>query len=593
MSKIISVVHRDAAGAADAERKLAHILAAITPDLLAGRARCAVRRAGNHVQGSLNLPDHFPRRGLSLCQGKLYDTGEPTPWWLPGSGCPDGSYALLREDAASFEAVADPAGSRALWYYFDDAVFVVSNSQRAVTLYAGRFAFNPGIVPWMLSTGSPGPDNSYNRHLRLVPPAGTVLLDKARWRIQPTAPEIRFDARQDSDAAHMAALEAALAATFAAFDARDAAHSTLSLSGGCDSRAVAALLRMAAPDARWPSFTGGPAGAQDIPGTDAAIAAELAHRTGAAHRFIANGESPEPIETLVRRFVLNGEGRIDHLAGYLDGMALFAALFDAGVAVLLRGAQGFGMKSTAPSELAVRQSMEMLLCGDIANLAPHARAFGLDEHRLPPALERRPEESLAAWRDRLYHAFRIPLVLTALTEIKTGFVDVVNPLLSRRTLEVARALPDHLRTDKALFRALVRRLGPDLPFARDRAGPNRLEVLRRPGMRALLAASLDSATAQTCFGAPLTAWLRREIALTDRLPVRALRAGRAWVSRRVSRRLPGGRAPDPRPVVHPLRLAFRVHMAVTMVNQLTADAAEFGPAERAPAAARPGLDRAR
>ena len=154
------------------------------------------------------------------------------------------------------EAVSDPAGSRMLWYYLDDGQFVVSNSERAITMYVGRFDFEPAVVPWLVSTGTRGPGLSYSRHLRLIPPSGTARLDKAAWTLTVNAPPIRFAEVPRDREAHLAALEAALSETFATFGEADAEHAILALSGGTDSRALAAFLSRP-PGHRWRSFTGG------------------------------------------------------------------------------------------------------------------------------------------------------------------------------------------------------------------------------------------------------------------------------------------------------------------------------------------------
>ena len=237
--------------------------------------------------------------------------------------------------------------------------------------------------------------------------------------------------------------------------------------------------------------------------------------------------------------------------------------------MMVRGDEGFGWKPVAQTPTAVRRSVELLLCGEIAALKPHLKSFGLDHHALPPDLERQPDESFDTWRDRLYHAFRIPIVLAALNESKAGYFDVVNPLVSRRALEVARSLPDDLRTDKALFRELVTRIGPDVPFASREGAPVRLDNLRRPEVRRLLRASLASDTAIRCFGRPLATWVRSEIH-----PWREFASSAARVlNGRLQRRL--GRAPAADVRVAPLRIAFRLYVAATMIDRLQADAARF------------------
>ena len=139
---------------------------------------------------------------------------------------------------------------------------------------------------------------------------------------------------------------------------------------------------------RWKSFTGGPAAARNVPGTDVHVAAQAAARIGTEHRFVANRTSSEPIGTIIERFLLASEGRIDHLGGYLDGLEQFRALAADGIDTIIRGDTCFGgpIWEPAGSELAMRQTISLLICSDIANLRPHLAAFGLAGHALPATL---------------------------------------------------------------------------------------------------------------------------------------------------------------------------------------------------------------
>lgn len=574
MSKLIVAYHRRAPDIAEASRRARRCLAEITPDILRPAARIEVARAGNQVRATLNLPEASLRSGMSLCQGRIL--GSRAGWAEPGAPLPDGSYALIRDDARCLEAASDPTASRALWVYFDADLFVVSNSQRAITLYAGRFEFDPEVGPWILSTGALGLGQSYGRDLRPLPPASRVTLDKAAWRTHWASGALRFAPEPDAEA-RRAEIREGLRETFADFGADDARRSVLSLSGGVDSRAIATLLPRAA-GAPWRSASGGPAGAQRLPDTDAGVGAAVAEALGFEHRFVPLFASPEPIETVIDRFVLASEGRVDHLEGYLDGLAHLRDLAEDGTEIVIRGDTCLGGPAWQPaeSELAARMTIGLLTCGDLADLAPRAEAFGLAGQRLPAALDRRADESLLTWRDRTYPRFRGTVVLSALTETKTYGLELVNPLLSRRLWAVAAALPDPDRLDKALFRAVMRELeprlfAPDPPFARRHGGPTMVEALNRPAARRLLTASLASATAGEIFGEPLLDWLRGRLAPGQEVRARAYRA----LNRLTGAGLAAG------PTVHPLRLAFRVHMARVMVERLRADATLLAPARAA------------
>jgi hypothetical protein len=564
MSKFISVYHRGAFDASRAEAKIARILREITPDNLRDSSRHAVGRAGNHLQGTLNLPAHSPRHGLGLVQGKLYGPAEG--WWRPGGPVPDGSFAMLREDEASFEAVTDATASRTIWVYFDPEILAVSNSQRALTILSGRFGFNRAVVPWMIADGQIGSGNSYSQFLRPLPPATVLTLDKAAWSLRERHAPIGFAPVERSRDEHRAALEAAIRGTLASFDATDAERSIVSLSGGYDSRGIVCMLPPLAAGRRWQTFTGGPAGSIEMPGSDSAIGNEVARSMGTAHRFLPRPDPSEPADAVFARFLRQSEGRTDHIRGYVDGFATLKMLFEEGRRFYIRGDVSLGWKKTAPSEAAVRGSMELVFCHEIANLAPHVEAFGLAEQRLPDRLLRAPEESLETWRDRLYYEYRIPTVLGALTETKTAYGDILNPLLSRRVLEVAHGLPDVLRTDKALFRELVAEVGPDLPVARTNGALDLRGLMGRPEIRRLLADSLGSETARDCFGAPMIAWTRRELARADRFHVRALHRLRRDIDTRL-------RGKPPAPSLHPVTIALRMLVVIATVDQFAADAA--------------------
>ena len=103
------------------------------------------------------------------------------------------------------------------------------------------------------------------------------------------------------------------------------------------------------------------------------------------------------------------------------------------------------------------------------------------------------------------------MVLAALTEHKAGYFDTLNPLLSRRALEVSRSLPDRLRTGKALFRELVQSIGPDLGFVGRVGAPNRLDNMRHREIVRTMREALASETAAEVFGAPFARWMRAEI----------------------------------------------------------------------------------
>lgn len=61
---------------------------------------------------------------------------------------------------------------------------------------------------------------------------------------------------------------------------------------------------------------------------------------------------------------------------------------------------------------------------------------------------------MSDWRDRLWLQFRTPYVTAALDDIKTAYVEIVNPLLCREVVETVQRLPIVLRENKIVFRQI-------------------------------------------------------------------------------------------------------------------------------------------
>src|SRR5690606_32833090 len=104
------------------------------------------------------------------------------------------------------------------------------------------------------------------------------------------------------------------------------------------------------------------------------------------------------------------------------------------------------------------------------------------KQEIPNYLKRGQNESIEKWRDRLYHSFRLPNILAALNETKSAYVEIVNPLLSHSVLEFVRSLPDHLRTDKKLFKRIVEKREKKIPFASFNANISHKDQLKRKEM---------------------------------------------------------------------------------------------------------------
>lgn len=97
--------------------------------------------------------------------------------------------------------------------------------------------------------------------------------------------------------------------------------------------------------------------------------------------------------------------------------------------------------------------------------------LGLAEQEWPEWYHRREGEGNEAYRDRLSHEGYITNVLAPLTGLKCRYIEVVNPLLSRRILTVVRSFPDELRMYGRAFSAIVDPETRPIPHARFSSTP--------------------------------------------------------------------------------------------------------------------------
>jgi hypothetical protein len=491
MAKVVYVCLRNTAQerSAGLRRTLAHLTRRICPDNIEPRPPRFVEDRG--LIAAVFSPSAAVRvAGMSICAGHLTDDRQ---WNLPDQRSPEGAFVVFRADHATVEVLTDAVGSRNAWYYFDEHILIAATTQRAVVAALGSFAFNRAVIPWMLTNGSLGPVASWDARVKRLRPDSRLRLDRTGWRLSVVASPISFLRHASGAAASDADLLQCLKSTFAPLRF-DYSKWVLPLSGGYDSRGMLCLL----PErAAIRSITWGAAASQRQRDNDAVVAREVASALGVQHEFRATDRADELAQRVLDRFVVAGEGCIDHLSAYMDGFAIWRSLYNEGIEGVIRGDEGFGWTRVG-SPADVLRVVGISLWSDYANL-PSLESLGLQPQLLPEELQRGAGESLAQWRDRLYHQYRIPTVLAALNDLKLHYVEVANPLLARPILEFVRSLPDAQRTEKRLFRAVVDSIGPRIRIARYPANIELQAVLKSSEVVPLLRATLSSDTARGIF----------------------------------------------------------------------------------------------
>jgi hypothetical protein len=537
----------------------------LAPDNVDYRPLIVAERNGE-VLALFNGASTVRRRETSVCLGSIFDCA--APWWRVSSGSPDGSFGLLRSDDAATELVSDAVGTRTLWYTHTADEFVASTSQRAIVMWLRSYDCNTDVFAWQLSSGTLGPGLSWDRRIRALPPASRLLVDREAWSAKLYTSPVEYRPRAESQERQRDELRDAIGETFEELDL-DPERGALALSGGYDSRMILLKLK---DRPHLHTVTWGRRGALDDRRSDASIAERLAAKTHATHSYYAIDVAAEDVDLALDRFVRFGEGRTDNISGYVDGFALWKSLYERGWSCIFRGDEAFGCRD-APTSADVYRNMKCNVLTDFQIEPASPLADLASSQRRPEDLERRPWESLPAWRDRLNGEFELPYVIGALNDLKYCYLDVIHPLVSRRIVEQARSLPDELRTDKRAFAAIVKETPLDVPFATRTAIASPDVVLRQPEVLAALRQELGRRSEGSGTLAALAGYALERLPSADaRGP--ALPASLARLVAKVNRRLP--RAPR----LDPLRVAFRTYTIGKMQALLEEDARALGKATR-------------
>jgi hypothetical protein len=530
--------------------------------------------SGGIVIGVFNFNETIHTADRGTCAGYLVPSAN---WDLPLSGRPDGAYALIRGDDHHIEVLSDTLASRTVWHFKNDDLFIASTSQRAILALAGGFTFNAGVIPWMLSSGTLGPQNAWDKRIRLLEGATSLVLDRRSWQLSSTTEPVVFSPFKASDDDHATRIKRALqqAVSGTTFDY---SRWILPLSGGIDCRLLLCLLNSTTG---LRTVTWGVRTSLRQRNNDARVARDLAQHLRLQNTYCEIDLSAEPVGDIVNRFLRVGEGRLDHVSGYMDGFQVWKMLHDSGVQGILRGDEAFGRDGIPAGPPALRsaamRNSVMPVWSDYADLPPLAH-FGIPAQEIPEGLLKRDDESLETWRDRLQHQFRFPVVLAALNDLKLPYVEVASPLIANSIVAEVRKLPDHLRTNKMLLRRIAHQLSPPVRVARYPAIQPPADILKSVRVASFLRAELVAARDESLISKNLIDFVLGRVVMTGAQDWR--RASWRNLKRALTAYLPGrtkittASSLPGKPTSDFNRLAFRIVLISRMHRLLTEDAAD-------------------
>ena len=552
---------------------LLRVAGRVTPGNITAHPARLVETTGLHVVLVNPSADGVWVADGAVCLGSVF--GEPGEWWRTGSDAPDGTYAMVRFSDESVELLSDVIASRTIWYVVDDELLLASTSQRALVALLGDLELNDQAVSWLMSSGTLGPESSWDARLHRLPGCSRLTFDRRTWRARLDIEPMPFAPVTRDRRAQVANLRVALDWSCANLNI-DVSRWVLPLSGGRDSRALLAFMTRGGLRPRCVTWT--TRAARRRPLSDAFIAPLVARRFGVEHELVwLDGHDEEP-DVALDRFVAVSEGRSDEYSGYTDGCRIWQDLFDSGVSGVIRGDESAGIRRRAASPEAARANSAGAMVGDFPATHP-IHHLGLAEQEWPERLRRRPDEALDPYRDRMYEQSRLPGALAPLNDLKGHYVEIVNPLLSRRMIGAVHELPDDLRAYGRAYAQVVDGESRPIPYARCTSTQSMSDCLSDPGLVEVIVRELASARVERVLASEETV-LALLTALAEPAWRRPTARGRAMATLKLARAgLPLGMArrltprysvPDP---VSPARLALRATIASKMVALLEEDAA--------------------
>ena len=503
--------------------------------------------------------------GASICMGLCEDSDN---LFVPDTPLPNGSYALFRADKDKVEVASDYAGSRTIWYYQDNDIFIASTSQRMAIAFLGDLQLNEKACSWFLCSGTLGPGLSWDQRLQIVAPKTRLLLVREGWDLKiEKDTDFSFNSNETKEldsSSYKKKLENTVETAIENLRI-DPSQWTLALSGGMDSRCLLYYLK----DENLHTVTWGIKEAMDMPSSDAQIGKKLAGMTNVPHRYAEMDFKTGSFEKMIDRFIQAGEGRIDHLAAYLDGLELWGDLSETGRGII-RGYDAFGRKPPVTNEYQVRRTCNLIMSDYTQAEIPEK--FYISEKDIPTYLNRNKNESLKDWRDRLWLQHRTPITTAALEDIKLAYVEIVNPLLSKEVIRLVQSLPVEMRDNKKIWDVIVSDMFPGVPFARREAIQEVGDVLNLPDVRNYVRNSLLTEKDSSLFSKSFLTYLAENYSKDQQKEAKRRRLRRLimaylpkWVENMIRARIKPG-------TLSHQWLATRTLMILKIKDMLTEDA---------------------
>ncbi len=352
---------------------------------------------------------------------------------------PEASILSLRVSENETRISTGKYITQLFWYYKDDHQFIFSNSQWLINQLIDGFELNEKAAKWMISTGCSA-DHAWDRRLKPFY-YGSELVIKSNTieHVKPDEPYYRINSS-------VLSLNSVIEEAFLDYKLADPLN-ILTLSGGFDSRV---LINRINQTGKVSTASWGIKGSENEQDTDSFIAKKVANKSGNRHVHFNYDTDKLDVPVLMKKMIVAGDLRIDHVNQFMDGLKMYSDLHNAGKKVVIRGDEAFGWVPVS-NPFDTLMSVGVNRVNDFKNISKNLIDFQ-QKLEFDSRFDRAKEESLQSWRDRLYVSFRLPFVLSALHDQMTPFLDIVNPFLHTSIIDYMRHISDDERTSKELFR---------------------------------------------------------------------------------------------------------------------------------------------
>jgi asparagine synthetase B (glutamine-hydrolysing) len=389
----------------------------------------------------------------------------------------DGSFCLIIRDGRKVRIGFDVGGTRALYWWAADGI--VAFHSRLVDLagtYPGDLAVDPaGVASFLAHSYYPRNATAF-RGISLAGAGQVLEIDPAdegmrarlvdHFRYVPTAE--RRDRRIEVLADEInELLEPAIARSW-----RSARRPVVPLSGGVDSRYLAAAIaRLAGDPSQVSTITWGEDPTR--PDSDAVIAPLVAATLGVQHTWYDKPQrhTPETLDQAIYLTSGEGDGALNYPADHEFHRQLAA---ERGFVALYRGDQTFGeahqMSTIAgvPAAAGLSRIRRDPVYRTLLGQAVFTEMADAQDALLDPWLASLVSPTPQARLYELKYEATMRREVLPYNSLKHMDFEVHTPLLERRVFDWIRALPDHRRAEKRVFKLALDRRFPELaslPYA--------------------------------------------------------------------------------------------------------------------------------